>query len=116
MKFLGRQRYTGSGNDRSISSFTGGTTMKRLLSIAVLLALAPCIARAAEPLVVHEWGTFTALQDEQGTALGRINTDDEPVPSFVHVMPGAAAPFSPTAAAEDFGGKSSPIGDTNITM
>src|SRR5205814_1574003 len=66
--------------------------------------------------VVHEWGTFTALQDEQGTALGRINTDDEPVPSFVHVMPGAAAPFSPTAAAEDFGGKSSPIGDTNITM
>ncbi len=35
-------------------------------------------------LVVHEWGTFTALQDSQGNAIGGINTDDEPVPDFVH--------------------------------
>jgi hypothetical protein len=35
-------------------------------------------------LVVHEWGTFTELQNDSGTALGGINTDDEPVPSFVH--------------------------------
>jgi hypothetical protein len=35
-------------------------------------------------LVIHEWGTFTALQDEQGRALGSINTDDEPAPGFVH--------------------------------
>lgn len=38
----------------------------------------------AEKLVVHEWGTFTALQDEQGHAIGGINTDDEAVPDFVH--------------------------------
>ncbi|MFO0895904.1 MAG: hypothetical protein U0836_00625 [Pirellulales bacterium] len=40
----------------------------------------------AEPagLVVHEWGTFTSLQDEQGKALPGINIDDEPLPSFVH--------------------------------
>jgi hypothetical protein len=31
------------------------------------------------PLVVHEWVTFTSLQDEQGNAIGGINTDDEPV-------------------------------------
>jgi hypothetical protein len=39
---------------------------------------------AADRLVVHEWGTFTVLQDEQGKAVGGINTDDEPVPGFVH--------------------------------
>lgn len=38
----------------------------------------------ADKLIVHEWGTFTSLQDEQGNAVGGINTDDEPVPPFVH--------------------------------
>lgn len=41
-------------------------------------------ASAADRLTVHEWGTFTALQDEQGRALGGINVDDEPLPEFVH--------------------------------
>src|SRR5688500_17461216 len=35
-------------------------------------------------LTGHEWGTFTVLQDEEGQPLGGINTDDEPVPDFVH--------------------------------
>jgi hypothetical protein len=35
-------------------------------------------------LVVHEWGTFTSLQNEHGKQLGGINIDDEPVPKFVH--------------------------------
>ncbi|MCZ6795093.1 MAG: hypothetical protein O7J95_15930 [Planctomycetota bacterium] len=45
-------------------------------------------------LIVHEWGTFTALQDEQGRELPGINVDDEPVPEFVHNL----SPFvlSPT--------------------
>ena len=37
-----------------------------------------------ERLVIHEWGTFTSLQDEQGKAISGINSDDEPVPAFVH--------------------------------
>jgi hypothetical protein len=37
-----------------------------------------------QPLVVHEWGTFTSLQDEAGRTIGGINTDDEPVPAFCH--------------------------------
>ncbi|HET6249983.1 MAG TPA: hypothetical protein VFE47_19995 [Tepidisphaeraceae bacterium] len=37
-----------------------------------------------EPLIVHEWGTFTALQDEHGNALPGINIDDEPLPAFCH--------------------------------
>ena len=35
-------------------------------------------------LVIHEWGTFTCLQDEAGHAVAGVNTDDEPVPAFVH--------------------------------
>lgn len=41
-------------------------------------------ADGTAPLVVHEWGTFTALQDEHGTGLVGINVDTEPVPQFVH--------------------------------
>jgi hypothetical protein len=60
-----------------------------LFGLWVLLALpaAACAAEAPkspDPWVVHEWGTFTSLQDETGKAIGGINTDDEPVPKFVH--------------------------------
>lgn len=53
------------------------------------LALIPLILLAAtvppdNTLIVHEWGTFTCLQDETGQTIGGINTDDEPVPRFVH--------------------------------
>src|SRR6266478_1859595 len=51
--------------------------------IAVFLSVA-LPAGAREKLAVHEWGTFTSLLDEEGTAIGGINTDDEPVPKFVH--------------------------------
>jgi hypothetical protein len=34
-------------------------------------------------LMVHEWGTFTVLQDESGKPIGGINTDDERLPNFV---------------------------------
>ncbi|MEX0939303.1 MAG: hypothetical protein WDZ59_15680 [Pirellulales bacterium] len=39
---------------------------------------------ASDRLVVHEWGTFTCIQDEQGHELTGVNIDDEPVPEFVH--------------------------------
>jgi hypothetical protein len=58
---------------------------------AVLALLAPFARPAASPddhLIVHEWGTFTALQDEHGHPIGGINTDDEPVPDFVHNLHG----------------------------
>ncbi len=54
----------------------------RLLLTAVLVL--PSANLLAAPLVVHEWGTFTSLQNEKGEAIGGINTDDERVPSFVH--------------------------------
>jgi hypothetical protein len=54
-----------------------------LPAVAALLIL-PAPAAAGDRLVVHEWGTFTSLQDEQGRELSGINIDDEPVPDFVH--------------------------------
>ncbi len=81
--------------------------MRKILSLcAVLLFCGLTRANIPTPttlpsgVVVHEWGTFTALQDEQGRALGGINTDDEPVPAFVHnirsnllTKPGDIAPI-----------------------
>ena len=50
-----------------------------------VVALLTCQrASSGEKWAVHEWGTFTSLQDEAGKAIGGINTDDEPVPPFVH--------------------------------
>ncbi len=53
-------------------------------AVAILVTIRGQTASAAEKLVVHEWGTFTSLQDENGRQLGGINVDDEPVPSFVY--------------------------------
>lgn len=56
--------------------------MRHLLTIALLAAVAPLIA--AEPLIIHEWGTFTSLQDEEGRTIGGLNVDEEFLPPFVH--------------------------------
>ncbi|MFZ4681859.1 MAG: hypothetical protein ACOYMS_05120 [Terrimicrobiaceae bacterium] len=56
--------------------------MKLFSQILALLGVTAHLQAA--PLVIHEWGTFTSLQDENGAAIGGINTDDEPVPGFVH--------------------------------
>jgi hypothetical protein len=50
---------------------------------ALVMSISTAVS-AAEPLVIHEWGTFTALQDERGRAVPGINVDDEPLPAFVH--------------------------------
>lgn len=59
--------------------------MKTPLPVFVLaFALALLSTASAEnKLTIHEWGTFTSLQDEKGEPIGGINTDDEPVPAFV---------------------------------
>jgi hypothetical protein len=40
-------------------------------------------ANTESPLVVHEWGTFTSLQNESGSAISRIDRAVEPLPPFV---------------------------------
>jgi hypothetical protein len=56
----------------------------RVLIVAAITLFVSHVAHASpDRLVVHEWGTFTSLQDEAGRTLSHINTDDEPVPPFV---------------------------------
>ena len=45
------------------------------------------VAHSNAQLTVHEWGTFTSLQDEKGREITGVNVDDEPVPEFVHRLP-----------------------------
>jgi hypothetical protein len=62
------------------------------LTTFAALGMAGFAAAESSPnnrLSVHEWGTFTVLQDEKGRAVGGVNTDDEPVPSFVHTLDGS---------------------------
>ena len=56
--------------------------MRHLLTAALLCTTFPLFA--AEPLVIHERGTFTSLQDEQGRTIGGLNVDEEHLPEFVH--------------------------------
>ncbi|HEY7090438.1 MAG TPA: hypothetical protein VH518_20240 [Tepidisphaeraceae bacterium] len=66
-----------------------------LALLAFLSCLSPAVAEDNR-LVVHEWGTFTSLQDENGRALGAINQDVEPLPDFVkNLFPAdTSSPFS----------------------
>ena len=66
----------------------------RTVCLLVTLLVSCAMARAAD-LVVHEWGTFTSLQNEKGEAIGGINVDDEPVPAFVHSLPASFITNSP---------------------
>jgi hypothetical protein len=57
---------------------------KALSTLTVVLLLFPVSCSEGQNWTLHEWGTFTSLQDKSGRAIGGINTDDEPVPPFVH--------------------------------
>jgi len=59
--------------------------MSRLLPLLVALLASSALAQAqTKPLIVHEWGTFTSLQDETGRSIGYLNSSAEPLPDFVH--------------------------------
>jgi hypothetical protein len=75
--------------------------------ILAVLWVAPMV-RGGDPMIVHEWGTFTSLQDENGQAIGGVNSDDEPVPGFVH------HPVDFVRALA--GGKGIPARDPEVTM
>lgn len=57
--------------------------MRTIWLFAVLIAIAQP-AFASDRMVVHEWGTFTSLQNENGDAIAGIDADVEPLPKFVH--------------------------------
>jgi hypothetical protein len=51
---------------------------------AMFIASVTAALAGNDTWVIHEWGTFTSLQDESGAAIGGINTDDESLPPFCH--------------------------------
>jgi hypothetical protein len=71
------------------------------MPLAVALLIVGPSLQADEKWKIHEWGTFTSLQDEAGDAIGGINTDDEPVPSFVHEL-GSFILLRPTEVPNNF--------------
>src|SRR4051794_12112908 len=92
----------------------------KLATITTLAALGMAnMAAAAESspnnrLAVHEWGTFTVLQNEKGQPIGGVNTDDEPVPGFVHTLDG---PFIENVnRAPSLLSKSFPRCDPSVTV
>lgn len=92
------------------------------IRFAIIVCLMLGIAQfssAAERLVVHEWGTFTSFQNEFGNRLRRINTDDEPVPPFVHRLSriGLESPTGPYSV-ERFNSltQGAPTADPRVTM
>src|SRR5205807_1996408 len=64
--------------------FAGG--LMRIAALAALIVLALATSPLRAELIVHEWGTFTSLQDEDGKSIGGINVEDEPLPNFVHQL------------------------------
>ena len=91
----------------------------RIVAIAVVLRFVNFAfaqeREASDSLVVHEWGTFTSLQDELGNAVGGINSDDEPVPAFVHRVSGNLI-VSPRANISFLLAKSVPLAHPDVTM
>ncbi len=74
-------------------------------------------AKGSDGLVVHEWGTFTTLQDENGRELSGINIDDEPVPRFVHdVNPALLASPVLTSTHWEYRMKGAPRAHPLVTM
>ena len=89
--------------------------MRYLFSIASL-----CVSFslfAAEPLVIHEWGTFTSLQDEAGHTIGGLNIDEEQLPDFIHdLSPIDTADYGELSAGLDRFSKGVAEGDPTVTM
>jgi hypothetical protein len=100
-------------------------TFSYLLGASLIALLGAVNAvRADDKVIVHEWGTFTSLQDENGQAIGGINVDDEPVPFFIYGGWGGdvVAQYSPQSFGlppyNQFAGKAGPLpsGDPSVTV
>lgn len=65
-----------------------------ILALLALSSVEGLLAACQEKLVVHEWGTFTVLQDETGRALPGVNINEEALPPFVERLGWGLVPDS----------------------
>lgn len=77
-------------NALTLQLLLSGGALLALLGIGFLtfssffsLDLQPEPDQASE-LIVHEWGTFTTLHGSDGTRIGGLHLEEEPLPSFVY--------------------------------
>jgi hypothetical protein len=70
-------------NRRSFLTASFALAAGAALPTLTLAGNGPECVNQTNRLMVHEWGTFTVLQDESGKPIGGINTDDERLPNFV---------------------------------
>lgn len=97
---------------------------KHLLRGSLLALFGLVSLRAEDKVIVHEWGTFTSLQDEHGQSIGGINVDDEPVPGFVCQYANRLVAAQYSREANNFGlppynsdsSKGWTTGDPTVTM
>lgn len=82
--------------------------MRTLLAACALVALA-----SADPLVVHEWGTFTSIQGSDGVALEGLQHEEEALPGFVHSR---REPHDPPRRGEGCKGVKSPVSGVTQKM
>lgn len=82
--------------------------IRQTMMAAAILAAGTAMAEPEQSgTTIHEWGTFTALQNEQGKAIGGVNVDDEPVPGFVHRL---------YSSMSDILSKGVPAANPSVTM
>jgi len=62
-----------------------------LAPLGLTLAGGDACRAAADPLVVHEWRTFTSMQGVDGFGLEGLHREEEALPKFVHDLGGACS-------------------------
>ena len=93
------------------------TLLAALAAAMLLMSPSSSFGKGNDGLIVHEWGTFTTLQDEDGRQLSGINIDDEPVPDFVHdVNPALLASPVLTSTHWEYRMKGAPRSHPLVTM
>ncbi|MCH5372401.1 MAG: hypothetical protein JJ992_00365, partial [Planctomycetes bacterium] len=57
-----------------------------LLAFLTLLTLSDALSagESEKPFVIHEWGTFTVLQNDRGETFPGVNLNEETLPPFVY--------------------------------
>ncbi len=66
----------------------------------------------SQPLTVHEWGTFTSVNNSAGLLMEGMHHEEEALPTFVYGRGKLANPTSPTPPAGMKGFEQAPIGVT----
>ena len=93
------------------------TLLAALAAVTMLCPQSLSLGKENDGLLVHEWGTFTSLQDDDGRELSGINVDDEPVPRFVHdVNPALLASPVLTSTHWEYRMKGAPRAHPLVTM